>query len=91
MGIIIGCTRLVTVVDLTGKPISGASVAPVSIGHPIAVTDDHGVSSGPLYVGGRDSQWVYVTKDGYEPQFYRLQEAAPAVVYLKRAGDSDKK
>jgi hypothetical protein len=84
---IAGCARgQVQVVDLTGKPIQDAQVAPVSLsmnGKPMA-TDDSGEASVPLNIG-QDIKWVDVSKPGFAPTQVQVPPQWPMKVVLQPA------
>jgi hypothetical protein len=82
---IAGCEGRVQVFDPAGKPVAGAQVAPVSLSMNGAATptDDRGEASVSLRVGGQDTKWVAVSKQGFEPQQVPVPAKWPLKVILQ--------
>jgi hypothetical protein len=65
----------VQVVDVSGKPIAGASVEPVSAGFngPPILTNAKGEATVPLHVIVQETWWVRVSKFGYAKESVDVQ------------------
>ena len=80
-----GCQPDVIVKDEKGKPISGASVAPISlsINYKKVITDKKGHASIDFKV--QEVKWVTVSKEGYISSENILYERKkPIVILLKK-------
>jgi hypothetical protein len=81
-----GCTGRVHVVDLTGEPIQGASVAPVSLSLSGAakLTDAHGDAEVPLNISSvAETKWVNVSQKGFESQQVDIPKKWPLRIVLQ--------
>jgi uncharacterized protein YcfL len=79
-----GCSidRVVRVVDVSGKPVSGAHVQAVSLSinsHPNS-TDDNGRTLLPSNIQG--TKWVVVSKAGYQSIQIEIPQTWPLSITL---------
>jgi hypothetical protein len=82
-----GCAGRVEIVSMSGEPIAGARVVPVtpSMNGSPALTDAGGKASVPRFIGGQGVAWIDVSKAGFEHQHVAVGSRWPVHVVLAPA------